>query len=165
MSRENVDNLRRNYEHFIATGEFSGEFAPDFVWDMSTFRNWPERQTYEGIEGARQFLAEWLEAWDDWELELEELRDADESVVAIVRQRGRSKATGLLVDMHLGQVCRSATARTSACGCMQAPMRLSKPRGFRSRRRRRRRSGTPRRRLTGLDVGEIVGEWSHAPPG
>ena len=104
MSRENVDNLRRNYEHFIATGEFSGEFAPDFVWDMSTFRNWPERQTYEGIEGARQFLAEWLEAWDDWELELEELRDADESVVAIVRQRGRSKATGLLVDMHFGQV-------------------------------------------------------------
>ncbi len=104
MSRENVDNLRRNYEHFIATGEFSGEFAPDFVWDMSTFRNWPERQTYEGIEGARQFLADWLEAWDDWELELEELRDADESVVAIVRQRGRSKATGLLVDMHFGQV-------------------------------------------------------------
>ena len=104
MSRENVDNLRRNYEHFIATGEFSGQFAPDFVWDMSTFRNWPERQTYEGIDGARQFLADWLEAWDDWELELEELRDADESVVAILRQRGRSRATGLLVDMHFGQV-------------------------------------------------------------
>ena len=104
MSQENVDTLRRAYEHFIATGEFSGQFAPDFVWDMSTFHNWPERQTYEGIEGARQFMADWLEAWDDWELELEELRDAGESVVAIVRQRGRSKATGLPVDMHFGQV-------------------------------------------------------------
>jgi ketosteroid isomerase-like protein len=104
MSQENVDNLRRAFKHFIATGEFSGQFAPDFVWDMSTFHNWPERQTYEGIEGARQFMADWLEAWDDWELELEELRDAGESVVAILRQRGRSKATGLSVDMHFGQV-------------------------------------------------------------
>jgi ketosteroid isomerase-like protein len=104
MSEENVDNLRRAYEHFIATGEFSGQFAPEFVWDMSTFRGWPERQTYEGIEGARQFMADWLDAWDEWELELEELRGAGEIVVAIVRQRGRSKATGLPVDMHFGQV-------------------------------------------------------------
>jgi ketosteroid isomerase-like protein len=104
MSQENVDILRRAYEHFIATGEFSGQFAPDFVWDMSTFRGWPERQTYEGLEGARQFMADWLEAWDDWELELEDMRDAGEVVVAVVRQRGRSKATGLAVDMHFGQV-------------------------------------------------------------
>jgi hypothetical protein len=34
---------------------------------MFTFKDWPERQTYEGIEGARQFMADWLEAWDDWE--------------------------------------------------------------------------------------------------
>ena len=127
MSQENVDTLRRAYEHFIATGEFSGQFAPDFVWDMSTFHNWPERQTYEGVEGARQFMADWLEAWDDWELELEELRDAGESVVAIVRQRGRSKATGLPVDMHFGQVWQVRDGKNSACGCMQARMRPSKP--------------------------------------
>jgi ketosteroid isomerase-like protein len=104
MSQEDVDNLRRAYGHFIATGEFSGRFAPDFVWDMSTFRNWPERQTYEGIEGARQFMADWLEAWEDWRLELEQLLDAGDHVVAFVRQRGRSKATGLSVDMHFAQV-------------------------------------------------------------
>jgi ketosteroid isomerase-like protein len=104
MSQENVDRLRVAFEHFIATGEFGGEFAPDFVWDMSTFQGWPERQTYDGIEGARQFMTDWLETWDDWELELEELHDAGDSVVAIVRQRARSKATGLPVDMHFGQV-------------------------------------------------------------
>ena len=49
-------------------------------------------------------MADWLEAWDDWELELEGVRDAGEVVVAIVLQRGRSKATGLPVDMHFGQV-------------------------------------------------------------
>jgi hypothetical protein len=43
---------------------------------MSTFRGWPERKTYPGIEGAREFLRDWLDAWEDWELEVETLRDA-----------------------------------------------------------------------------------------
>jgi ketosteroid isomerase-like protein len=104
MSQEDVDNLRLAYRQFIATGEFSGNFTPDFVWDMSTFQGWPERQTYEGIEGARQFMSDWLEAWEDWQLELEELVDAGDHVVAVVRQRGRSKATGLPEDMRFAQV-------------------------------------------------------------
>jgi ketosteroid isomerase-like protein len=105
MSEEIVEITRRAYERFMATGQFLTEaIHPDFVWDMSTFRGWPERKTYAGIEGAREFMDDWLDAWDDWELELEELRDAGDSVVGVVRQRGRSKATGLPVDMHFAQV-------------------------------------------------------------
>ena len=105
MSVENVELIRRGYEHFITTGELLGEDVhPDFVWDMSTFGSWPERQAYEGIEGMREFLTAWGDAWDDWELEVEELRDAGEQVVAFMRQRGRAKATGMPVDMHFGQV-------------------------------------------------------------
>ena len=106
MSQQNVEIVRRGYERFIATGELlPGETVhPDFVWDMSTFRGWPEQKSYAGIAGARKFMDDWLEAWDEWEIDLEELRDAGENVVAIVRQRGRSKATGVPVDMHFGQV-------------------------------------------------------------
>jgi ketosteroid isomerase-like protein len=105
MSQENVEIVRRRYEHLAATGDFLTETtALDFVWDMSKFRGWPEQQTYEGVEGARVFLRNWLEAWDDWELELEALHDAGDRVVAIVRQRGRSKTSGLPVDMAFGQV-------------------------------------------------------------
>ena len=44
MSAENVDIIRRGYEDFIATGALSEDItAPEFVWDMSTFRGWPER--------------------------------------------------------------------------------------------------------------------------
>jgi ketosteroid isomerase-like protein len=101
----NVDLMRRGYEDFLATGDLSDErLDPEFVWDMSTFRNWPERQTYEGIEGAREFLADWLGAWEDWELSVEELHDAGDKVVAAVRQRGTAKATGMPVGMHFGQV-------------------------------------------------------------
>jgi ketosteroid isomerase-like protein len=105
MSQENVEIVRRGYERFLATGEIPEEnFHPDFVWDMSTFRDWPERQTYPGVEGARRFTAEWAEAWDEWEIEVEDFIDAGEQVVVVLRQRGRSKASGVPVDMSLGQV-------------------------------------------------------------
>jgi ketosteroid isomerase-like protein len=106
MSAENVEVVRRGYELFAKTGDVSDEIVgPGFVWDMSTFGNWPERQTYEGIEGARRFIADWGSAWEDWSLEVKELVDAGgDQVVAIVHQRGRSKTTGLEVDMDLAQV-------------------------------------------------------------
>jgi ketosteroid isomerase-like protein len=105
MSAENVEIVRGGYEHVMATGELlEGIADPDFVWDMSTFGNWPEQQTYEGIEGARQFLADWTSAWEDWRLEVRELLDAGDDVVAIVHQSGRSKTTGLEVDMDFAQV-------------------------------------------------------------
>jgi ketosteroid isomerase-like protein len=105
-SEASVEVVRRGYEHFAATGDLLAEVVdPSFVWDMSTFRGWPERKTYPGLEGAKEFLADWSAAWEEWELDLEELLDADEGrVLAIVRQRGRSKATGLAVEMHFAQL-------------------------------------------------------------
>jgi ketosteroid isomerase-like protein len=105
MSQENVEVVRRGYEYFAAQQDFlSPIFHPGFVWDMSRFEGWPERRAYLGIEGAREFVSDWSDAWEDWELEVDALIDAGEEVVAIVRQRGRSKATGVAVDMEFAQV-------------------------------------------------------------
>src|SRR5512133_3408776 len=106
MSEENIELVRERYERFIAGGELRPEeYEADFVWDMSTFAGWPEKQHYEGFAGAQQFLSDWLEAWDDWRMELEELHDAGaDRVLAVVRQQGRSKSTGLDVDMRFAQL-------------------------------------------------------------
>jgi ketosteroid isomerase-like protein len=106
MSQDNVEEIRRGFETFSATGELRSEhYAPDFVWDMSTFRGWPEQQTYDGLEGARKFIADWQEVWDDWEVETEQLLEAgDDKVVVILRQWGRSRATGATSEMHFAQV-------------------------------------------------------------
>lgn len=105
MSAENVEIVRLGYDEFLATGELVERItAPEFVWDMSTFHGWPERQTYEGPEGTREFLTEWVGAWEDWRLEVRELIDAGDDVVAILHQCGRSKTTGLEVDMDFAQV-------------------------------------------------------------
>jgi ketosteroid isomerase-like protein len=101
MSQENVEAMRRGYERFAATREIRAH--PDLVWDVSRL-GWPDKQIYFGPEGANQFNAEWADAWDGWEIAAEDFIDAGESVVVIVNQRGRSKATGIPVDMRFAQV-------------------------------------------------------------
>jgi ketosteroid isomerase-like protein len=105
MSRENVEIVRAAFERFVATREFAEDLATDdFVWDMSNFHGWPEQQVYEGADGARAFLSDWMEAWDDWELEVEALLDAGDRVLVFVHQRATSKAAGMPVEMSLAQV-------------------------------------------------------------
>jgi ketosteroid isomerase-like protein len=105
MSQENVEVVRGGYEQFVTTGQLAPEIVtPDFVWDMSNFLGWPEQQVYGGVDGARSFLEAWTAAWDDWELEVDALHDAGDRIVALLRQRGRSKAAGMLVEMYFAQV-------------------------------------------------------------
>jgi ketosteroid isomerase-like protein len=100
-----VEVVRRSWEHFRVTGGPAEELlAPGFVWDMSTFRGWPEQQRYEGAEGVRAFLREWVGAFEDWSVEPESVHDAGEEVVWVCRQRGRSKLSGAEVDMVFAQV-------------------------------------------------------------
>lgn len=101
----NVDIVRRGYERFVATGDVLAEIiAPEFVWDMSHFSGWPEEQTYDGVEGTRAFLRTWTEGWDDWKLEIESLQEVGNQVLGILRQSGRSKSAGLLVEMTFAMV-------------------------------------------------------------
>ncbi len=105
VSRERVETVRRIYEQVVATRELpAAPFAPDFVWDMSTFRGWLERPAYDGFEAAREFVGDWVGVWDDWEVELEEVRDADDRVVVVACQHGRAAKTGVPLEMRYGQV-------------------------------------------------------------
>jgi ketosteroid isomerase-like protein len=106
VSRANVEIVKRGWEHFLATGEQPEEvIAPDFVWDMSTFRDLMGIQPhYEGVEGIRRFLQDWTEPFDDWQIDVEAFHDAGDRVVAVCRQRARSKTSGVPVDMTFAQV-------------------------------------------------------------
>jgi ketosteroid isomerase-like protein len=105
VSRERVETVQRVYEHLMATRELPAEvFEPDYVWDMSTFRGWPERPTYAGFEGATEFLADWVGMWDDWQATIEEIHDLGDRVLIVAYQRGCAKTTGVPLDMRYGQI-------------------------------------------------------------
>jgi ketosteroid isomerase-like protein len=106
MSQENIEHLRRSYEHVERTGEILREDVhPDFVWDMTTFRGAIFLGgTYEGVDGANEWLAEWLGSFESWSLDVEEIFDAGDQVVAITRQQAKPKHGGPEVEMRIAQV-------------------------------------------------------------
>jgi ketosteroid isomerase-like protein len=105
VSAKNVETLRDGFTWFQTTRTFPAHLAtPDFIWDMSCYDGWPQQQVYKGVHGAERFFAEWGSAWDDWEFEIEELRDVGDKVVATVHQRGRFKMSGVLLEGSMVQV-------------------------------------------------------------
>jgi ketosteroid isomerase-like protein len=131
VSQENVQVVQRGFAHFQATGDLLEDvFAPEFVWDMSTFDGWPEQRYYEGIDGARAFLRAWTNSWDDWELDIDAFHDAGERVVVIVRQSGRSRTTGMPVDMLFAQVFTVRGARQTRMEMYSDPQKALKAVGL-----------------------------------
>jgi uncharacterized protein len=105
MSQENVELLRAAYDYVSRTGEAPPEAVhPEFVWDTTTFRGAILPGTWEGIEGTNEFLADWLENFETWSVDIEEIVDAGDKVVAVIRQHGEPKHGGPEVEMRLAQV-------------------------------------------------------------
>ena len=103
MSQENVELVRAGYERYVTRGELGQDYTDDFVWDVSNL-HWPGQQVYEGADGAQAFLREWADPWEDWEVEPVSFHDAGDRVVVLVRQRARSKSTGMPVEMSFAQI-------------------------------------------------------------
>jgi ketosteroid isomerase-like protein len=105
VSRENVELVRKSWEHFIANGEVLNElFAPTYVLDISTLRDWIGQRQYEGVAGNRAFVQDWTEGLDDWRIEIVAYRDAGDRVVALGHQSGRSASSGVPVELTFGDV-------------------------------------------------------------
>jgi uncharacterized protein len=100
MSEENVQIVRNAVERFQATGEMSpGMTVEDVAWhDPPDF---PDAQVHIGIDGVVNALGVWADAWDDWQIEIDEFVDAGERVLVRGKQRGRGKETGVLVEQPL----------------------------------------------------------------
>jgi ketosteroid isomerase-like protein len=50
---------------------------------------------YHGHQGVRDVMTDWIGTWDDYEIELLDLSEVGESVVAKLHQRGRGKGSGV----------------------------------------------------------------------
>jgi hypothetical protein len=60
MSQENVEVVRGILAEFATTHRGVPRLTtPDVVWDMGTFRGWPDVPEYMGTEGFNEFFAKW----------------------------------------------------------------------------------------------------------
>jgi ketosteroid isomerase-like protein len=94
MSQENVEVVRRIYDTYVS-GDFEAAFSliePDVVFD-GTVR--PEGKVYEGHKGLAEALRTWTGTWEAFRMDLEELIDAGDHVIAVEHHSGRGRGSGL----------------------------------------------------------------------
>jgi ketosteroid isomerase-like protein len=103
MSQGNVDWVRRSYEHFARTGEpyLDGIDPAVEVYDHDI----PDASNpYRGSDGIRQWLADFAESWDRYELHIERILDAGDQVVSLFRINAVGAGSGVAVERGDGMV-------------------------------------------------------------
>jgi ketosteroid isomerase-like protein len=83
----NADLIRRGFEHwnerrFDSLLKF---FHQDAVWDMSAF-GIPDMAVFHGHEGLKRFFAEWLQAFPDSTVEIEDVEERGDWTLSVVLQ-------------------------------------------------------------------------------
>jgi ketosteroid isomerase-like protein len=104
MSQGNVETVREGYEAFNR-GDVEWMIAqldPEIVWEDAT--EVPGSSSYRGTREVRGYLESFAQQWDEIRFEPEEILDAGEQVVALVRIVARGRASGAQVDARLAHL-------------------------------------------------------------
>ena len=102
MSQENVEIVRRIYDAAAQHDDVTPFeiYAEDIVWDVSNARRaaLALKPVYHGHEGVRQYWRENVSVFGEVDFEVEELIDAGDQVLAVIREREVGRASGVPVE-------------------------------------------------------------------
>jgi ketosteroid isomerase-like protein len=97
MSQENVEVIREAFDRF-GRGDFSGiAELPDDL-EVVLAREMPDAGSYRGA-AARKWLEEWVDSFDSLTLDLVEVLDAGDRVIAEYVQRGIPRGGSTPVEL------------------------------------------------------------------
>jgi ketosteroid isomerase-like protein len=115
MSRENLDVVR---QVFAAAARRDAEtifalYHPDFEWDAtrSPLPRLVGGTAFRGHAGLRAFFRERAEAFQGIFDECEELIEAGDSVISVVRVGGRGRVSGIDVDQRMAALWTISAGR------------------------------------------------------
>ena len=98
MSRENVAVTLRSIEAYEDDEEaFLSTLDPGVEWYPIGEGHIPSR----GHEAALRVRKSWLENWEGHQIDLEEMKDGADSVVACLHLTGRGVTSGVEVDLRI----------------------------------------------------------------
>ena len=101
MSQENVELVRRGVQSVKA---FWSLLDQDVVWDLRDYPVLDLDGVYVGRDAVVEASRHWWGTWTDYSLDAEEFVDAGASVVVVVHERGRGKASGVPFEQRFAQV-------------------------------------------------------------
>jgi hypothetical protein len=111
-----VAALFRDERLFEATRE---ALAPLFDPGFEAVAVWQGGATYIGVDGFRRMWLDWLQPWATYHVGVDQLIDAGDRVVVLVRDRGRRHDTEAVVELISGSVWTVRDAklvRVEFCG-------------------------------------------------
>jgi len=91
--------LVRGIIDLLNRGDVDGMLArmdPDFEW--RPLEASPVARVYRGHEQVRHYIEDWLGTFDSVRIQLEDVTEVGDRVVAVVRGHGRGRASG--VELH-----------------------------------------------------------------
>jgi ketosteroid isomerase-like protein len=98
VTQANVEVAKRWLGSFDGdTQVFRGTLHPDIEWHPFEDNHTPSH----GIDGAMRIRNGWRDAWEEMQVELQEVLDNDDYVVASVHVTSRGKSSGVEVDTRL----------------------------------------------------------------
>ena len=72
--------------------------------DVEARANWMGGTRYDGIEGFRRLWLDWLEPWTSYYTQIEELIDAGDRVLALIRDHGERSDTDAEIELTASSV-------------------------------------------------------------
>jgi ketosteroid isomerase-like protein len=102
MTAQNVDTVKRAIETFNQAGAdpeaLSAYYDAEIEFQEDT--RLPEPGLYRGPEAVTGYVLQYLEAFEGYRYEIEEIYDAGDKVLVFNRQHGRGKGSGAPVEMR-----------------------------------------------------------------
>lgn len=121
MSEENVEVVRGLFAAFQNVDDVGNLerrldevreiFDPEVEW-VAAPHSLLASEDYRGFDGVRRFWTQFLSAWDEYGVEVEELIDRGDQVVAVMRLSGRTnelevdEARSSLLTLRNGRIVR-----------------------------------------------------------
>jgi len=104
MSRENVEVVARMYDAYAREDFETALSCLDPKIEFSQPADEPGGGTYYGHRGVIEAFASWTAPWEDYRVEVENLTDFGDHVLAKTRHNARGKGSGAAVEHLIFQV-------------------------------------------------------------
>ena len=81
---------------------FLNDVSPDFEWVAA--REHPDAITNRGVDATAAYLRDWLETMPDLKVEVEELVEAGDQVLAVLQLTGTGAGSGALTEVRMATI-------------------------------------------------------------